>query len=220
MRTARWTISGLALVLFIFSVGLYSQQPTPELNSLQCKRLYDHKLKILSRTDSLFGPAVSLNQENLKSGPTRLLQLKRCRDITSLKSYDCQLKSNSLLGLLSCEAKFPRSSAVDKKGIVDVKVDRTGKPGVTQQNQRKGGLSVTPKNCARTYGHLLNVYTNSPELAKRSDRDRLLKHWRSETSRKSFLSRCGRVFQPENLSCILSTKDSVVLQGCLLKIPE
>jgi hypothetical protein len=218
---------------------------TDAVDSAECGRLYSHQLAIVqSDPDNPLYSSVQLNQGVLENPETRDAEIQHCLTRVNRESFRCQMQAKDLAGLLDCRRRFgpdanrPGDPAGDSdKGpdateayFEDVspanadpapKNNQTGAGGQTggPETLPSGRLLVNRANCQRAYAHIYDVISKSAEFRARQDRARLENYWQSSEAKDSFATRCVAKFQPADLGCLLSTRDSDVLQGCLLVIP-
>ncbi|MEQ9364443.1 MAG: hypothetical protein RIF32_09380 [Leptospirales bacterium] len=209
----------------------------PRLSTAECDQLYTHQLKVIqSDPDNPLYSSVQLNAKVLENPATREAEVRHCRTRVSRESYACQIKSDTLRALLECRRKFdqtqntaqPTGQSIvqaderDESYFEDTSTDNPAGPnggGGRPETMPSGRFTVNATNCARAYNHIYGVISKTESFQQRPDRTRLENYWRSGEARDSFAARCLTKFKPEDLGCLLSTRDADVLQGCLLVIP-
>lgn len=213
-----------------------SPTSSARLTADECGRLYSHQLKIVqSDPDNPLYSSVQLNAVVLENSETRQAEVRHCQTRVSRASFDCQMAADSLADLLECRRNFA-ANQTDPASIEDTKPSDTQEAyfedastnngsGPTGENTGRpetmpsGRFTVNQSNCQRAYNHIYSVISKTETFQKRSDRVRLENYWQSGEARGSFAARCLAKFKPEDLGCLLSTRDADVLQGCLLVIP-
>ena len=233
--------SGLVLIIlsipgFFFDASLEGR-PTASLNRGQCERLYQHQLKVsLKDKSNPLLPSLHINSDGFQTEKSRQAQIKHCLEHVNRESYQCQLAAQDLLGILVCRKKYNEPDSKKETAKETKKDNGSSDPNRPKEKKDPGrvtspdeipvntgknsGLSISESNCRKTYEHLLNVYGSSRLVQKRPDAERLLTHWNSKAARTSFHRRCLRVFKAEDLGCIMGSRDTLVIQGCLLRIPR
>lgn len=214
--------SALALAsAVILSAGALARfsglRADPQLSPEECRQLYLRELDI-SMKDPLHPQRAALEKarRELLTESVVKAQVEACRKTVSREAYSCALKAGSLAEMMTCRAKPPEKKPETKDPVDPGKTSTDPKETTIQPLDVK----VEAAACTRTYAHLLSVYETSEVLKKRPDREKLLTHWRSKTAVDSFQNRCMTTFRPQDLGCILSTRDPDVIQGCLLVAPE
>ncbi len=207
--------------VFLIAAGLgavperpRSAAPTEAL----CRNLYRHQLDLAERSENPIFAAVRMNRKQLEQPATVASQIRNCLGHLTVEDIACQMSAVTYQELLNCQ-QVPAVSAdpsENKKPEND-----SGQQIVVErvETTRVQVDAVNTANCRKTYEHMLRVYTSSTKFAGERDREKLLTQWRTEASRLSFERRCLAVFQPSDLSCILSSSDPDVIQGCLIDIP-
>lgn len=245
-RIPRKYLTGLIACLFFpLAQNAYSREEPGDLNTEECRKLYEHQLFVAS-TDSHFvlQPATKSSLDSMKSEPSPSLQMKACQSRISRKNFDCQMKSSSMLEILQCDLRFgtdwqnqrtdpETAGGSDGKSSPGIGSDPEG-GSADQGNESLNGqtiieetvqlqttpVPITGKNCNRGYEHLLSVYANHPRLSESSRRQEILAYWKSTEARDSFHEKCMSRFQERDLGCILQTRDTDVIRGCLAQIPD
>lgn len=210
------------------------------LDEAECDQLYSHQLKIIqSDPDNPLYSSVQLNAGVLENPATRQAEIRHCRERVSRESFECQLAAEDLAGLLACRRKFENENgdATNAEKPGDAAGDDRSEPESQEayfedlSNKSESGQSGRPEtmpsgrfavnaaNCSRAYNHIYGIISNTKSFQERPDRARLTEYWQSAEARNSFAARCLAKFKPEDLGCLLSTRDADVLQGCLLVIP-
>lgn len=198
-----------------------------------CEKLYAHQLLLFKTEENPIATAIKLNNRNLSSPRSREAQIEWCLTRETRRGYQCQMKARTLRELLLCRSerggsrkagdeKGPgKSSGAEEKGSSAAAEKKNGNESRISviKDGAKSSVAVTAKRCKMAYDHLLRIYSESKSFQKRPDAERLLRHWKSPAARNSFELRCRRVFRGEDLNCILSTTDTVIIQGCLFRVP-
>ncbi len=208
-------LAGLAVIVGICFAELRADAP---LSPEECRQLYLRELDISSK-DPLHPQRAALEKarKELLAEPVVRAQVEFCRKTISRDSYLCALKAGSVAEMVTCRMRPPEKKQDPKDPLPDARKDPENPRETTIQPL---DVKVDATACTRTYTHLVSVYESSEILKKRPDRDKLIAHWKSKTAVDSFQSRCMATFRPQDLGCILSTRDPDVIQGCLLVAPE
>lgn len=243
--TAREGISRI-FILAILLTGLYTPghaQQGP--STADCTALYDHIIKI-SQADKELSFAIRPGTENPEAEKQAV---QHCISTMSKAEVQCKLNAKTIQGLHNCPSNSKDSPKKDltteqKLLIENQRVEKlketekrkelekqkekfdekkNEKKNLTENNTENSEVltteETTPEGCKKTYDHMLVLFATSPDL-KTEQGKKLLANWNASLARNSFINRCTAVFQPSDLKCILSTKDSDVIQGCLLAVPE
>ncbi|MCR9142069.1 MAG: hypothetical protein NXI24_07440 [bacterium] len=216
-------------------------QNAERLNADECDRLYTHQLKVVqSDPENPLYSSVQLNSEVLRNPATRKAEVEHCQANVSRPGFQCQMQAQSLAALLECRRKFDGSEASEDGGDANTQTDPGKQPQPEDQGESyfedtstdaapggdgrpetmpSGRFAVNAGNCERAYNHIYGVISKTKNFQQRPDRARLIQYWQSNEARGSFAARCMAKFKPEDLGCLLSTRDADILQGCLLVIP-
>lgn len=176
----------------------------------ECTELYAHQLFLMKSPLNPISPALKQNEESLNSQKSREAQIQECLKSVSRKSYLCQRNAMTPLELLRCIENGSKEIAVAS--------DREKSPAPLK-TEKKPELKVSVESCRNAYDHLLSVYSSSKILPEGDEGKQLLKYWRSIDARESFYRRCTNVFQDRDITCILKTSDTAVIQACLVNVP-
>ena len=238
-------MAALSTLVFAFHVSdtpsLRAESEAPlaqRLGEAECDRLYSHQLQIIqSDPDNPLYSSVQLNAGVLENPATRQAEIRHCRERVTRESFECQLAADDLAGLLACRRKFERENGDatnanepdDATGksepesqeayFEDLSNDSESGQSGRPETMPSGRFAVNAANCSRAYNHIYGIISNTKSFRERPDRARLTQYWQSAEARDSFAARCLAKFKPEDLGCLLSTRDADVLQGCLLVIP-
>ncbi len=216
----------LGLILLVSGVSA-DRLLADNLDPDQCKKLYEHQLKI-AVTDSDFDlqPAFQLNSRELSSAQSRRLQESQCIEKINEKNYQCQLNAETMIGLLQCSLRFgkislPGIAPEDSTMPVSEKNDEktsTVNPGTAVTEQKKPDVSAG--ECTKTYDHLVRVYSQFPRLKGDRNGKKLIEYWNSSEARESFLQNCIAHYSQKDVSCIVSAQKPSVIKSCLIEISE
>ena len=220
---------------FVLSVSMIlSSQPlisrsnnkSPELNQNQCQQLYTHQLFLMQSSLNPIALALKKNRSALESSSSRALQLQECSRATSQENFQCQMAALTPLELLRCQEKHGSGAGKKiRKNDNNSKKRAEDTPGMKLEtttrsesdSQVKRGVSAS--NCRYTYDHLLSIYSRSSLLPEGAEGKRLLKHWRSKAARDSFERRCLSVFTPDDIKCVVTSREPISIQACLINVP-
>lgn len=174
--------------------------------------LFAHQLKVfLADSKNPLLRTMKLQQKILKNKESSDSEIEFCLNKIDNQNLVCQMKANSITELLNCQnaKKFIGNKEQSKSSLVN----KSNTTKIEYSN-----IEISEKNCHKSYDHMLNILKKAPGLDKRSDREKLLNHWKSQTAKAEFNDRCKEVFVPDDLGCILNAEDIIVLQACLIVI--
>lgn len=200
----------IILVLFLYLVSVYADPVTRapiHPTETQCRELYNHLLVVASQDENPLFPAIRAARKQLESIEILRAQIQQCRNSITMEDYYCQMKGQTYQEILNCTVSRPDTEKENQ--IVIERIDP----------QRVTVREVNEAECQKTYDHMVRVFSESSSFSNQKDRERLLSYWGTEAARQSFRRRCLNAFQTTDLSCILSARDTGIIQACLIQIP-
>lgn len=202
-----------ALILVQIGVAGITSKPTQKKRSSKadCLKLHKHQLKVF--TSDVKNPllrSMNINRAGMNQKKSVQKEIRYCMKNIGLAEFTCRMRATNIASLLQCKNPPASTNKISNRIVTDT----TNKTTHIQSNFVK----VNTKNCKHAYRHMLSILKRSPSLKQNKKNKELLQYWTSEDEIQEFHLRCKKVFSPDDLGCILGSKNSDVLQACLILI--